>query len=439
MKRAIISLAMIVMMVLATVFVANAASIPTNTLAGWSSQGPIILDDGIASGQAINPVYAWYVVNPEGASRFRTVITFRLDSNLSDIYVGVTSSNSANTNDFRTCGYLSSFGVTINEGPGSGIHVQDSDRSGAVIGTYTVTIESTDGNNINYKIQRGSTSWSQTYSSNGFKAIGPVLVINNRNQVTGAHVLSVDYSYTPDPTPTPTPTPDPTVTPTPDPTVTPTPDPSATPTPTPDPTATPTPDPTATPTPDPTATPVPSNNDYNTGSLRTFYTFDYTYIYPPSDTSVVYDENGQLIETITEVAGAPATYRVSGMVKDTDGSPIAGAAVVLDYLTQKTDDKGAYMFADMAFGKYDMLVSADGYASKTLAVEVNGDVTGFDVTLDKQSAAGDGTASAGNETDPVVSPTDAPSTPAQTQSPGFVAIIAVIALLGAIFYISRKK
>lgn len=242
---------------------------------------------------------------------------------------------------------------------------------------------------------------------------------------------------------------------------------AATPTPTPTATPTPTPGPTASPTPEPTASPSPApatgHVSYDPAVVQEFYDNAYTKIYSPYDV-VTYNPDGTY--TVTPgypkadgtAAVIPATFAVSGVVTAAaDGKPIDGASVVLGSEFQKTDDFGQFRFDGVSKGASDIAVSADGFASKTQAVDVNDNLQ-LSIVLDLASAGGSTVATAANETGnktvttnattnttaPVTTPannTTIPS-PTQTKSPGFEAIVAALSLIavaGLLLYVNRKK
>jgi hypothetical protein len=244
-----------------------------------------------------------------------------------------------------------------------------------------------------------------------------------------------------------------------------TPTPTATPTVTPTPTATPTVTPT--PTDEPEVTPIPTETpagpithvSYDPAVVQNFYNNAYNKIYSPYDI-ITYNPDGTY--TVTPgyptadgtVAAATATYAVSGTVTTAaDGKPIGGASVVLGDAIQKTDDFGAFRFDGVNKGASDIAVSADGFASKTQAVDINDNLQ-LSFALDPASADGSTVASAANETGnmttttnttaPVTMPANNTTSPAptQTKSPGFEAIVAalaIIAVAGLLLFANRKK
>ncbi|OPY27959.1 MAG: hypothetical protein A4E28_01774 [Methanocella sp. PtaU1.Bin125] len=245
------------------------------------------------------------------------------------------------------------------------------------------------------------------------------------------------------------------------------PTPTPTPTPAPSATPTPTPGPSATPIPSPTPVPVSGPISYDPAVVQDFYDNAYTKIYSPYDI-ITYNPDGTY--TVTpgyakadgSVTPIQATYSVSGVVTAAaDGKPIEGASVVLGSAFRKTDDFGQFRFDGTAKGSADLAVSADGYASKTQAVDVNDNLR-LSIALDPVSAGGSAVVSAANETGnqtpatnattnttapvatPVITPANntTPPVATQTKSPGFEALVAalsIIAVAGLLLYAKRKK
>ncbi len=193
--------------------------------------------------------------------------------------------------------------------------------------------------------------------------------------------------------------------------------------------------------------------------IQDFYDNAYNQIYSPYDT-ITYNPDGTY--TVTPgypkaengAAAIPASYAVSGTVTAAaDGKPISGASVVLGDAIQKTDDIGQYRFDGVSKGASDIAISADGFASKTQAVDVNDNLQ-LSFALDPASAGSSTVASAANETGnqtmttnttaPVTMPANNTTSPAptQTKSPGFEAIVAALSLIavaGLLLYVNRKK
>lgn len=213
----------------------------------------------------------------------------------------------------------------------------------------------------------------------------------------------------------------------------------------------------STPAPEPTAQPAASDNSapaYDVAQVQNFYNNVYPKLGSPYDT-VTYNADG----SYNIVKGYPtsATHYVAGTVTSAaDGSPIAGASVVLGNTLQKTDSVGKFKFEDIANGITDIAVSADGFAGQSQSVNVDTDKI-LSFNLDKAAAGGSTVASAANEsanitaatnvtmpTNATVAPTLAPTTApsaTQTQSPGFEGILAAIAMIGvagALVYLNKK-
>ncbi|HEY3273589.1 MAG TPA: carboxypeptidase regulatory-like domain-containing protein, partial [Methanocella sp.] len=208
-----------------------------------------------------------------------------------------------------------------------------------------------------------------------------------------------------------------------------------------------------TPTPTPEVLPVSTEPVYDVQQVQDYYNNIYPLLYGPQAN---YGMTGNA------TPAAATSFKVSGAVTSAaDGSPIAGASVVLGEAKQTTDSLGAFKFEGITTGNNDIAVSADGFASKTQSVNVNADLT-QNFALDKVATGGSTVASAANETTNVttnvtttttntttnvttpanttVAPTTAPSA-TQTKSPGFEGIIAAIAMIGAagvLVYVNRK-
>ncbi len=73
--------------------------------------------------------------------------------------------------------------------------------------------------------------------------------------------------------------------------------------------------------------------------------------------------------SIAAVALAGGVGRVSGFIKDTQGSPIAGAELKFHHRTQgftrtvKTNEKGYYILSTLPYGPLHLTISAEGYRS----------------------------------------------------------------------------
>lgn len=288
--------------------------------------------------------------------------------------------------------------------------------------TYNVKIESTDGSNFRVLVDGTQI--------NGPSYIVPTTLVaqitdNNAGERNFIGTLRIEVSGTATPTATPTETP--TVTPTPEPTVDPSVDPSVTPTPIPIPPAIYTP---------------PTLEGDALEKARSFYTNEYPYQYPTSGQSYIMGPNGtySVIDGKNGSTSAPSTHSVFGKVTGSDGAPISGANVVLDKSTQVTNENGGFKFNGVDAGKYDISVSAAGFSGKTQGVDVKGDRE-INFALDVAELSDSGTASAANETGNMTGNVTAtpnagenvtvPS-PTPTQSPGFEAVIAIMALLVAV-------
>jgi hypothetical protein len=180
------------------------------------------------------------------------------------------------------------------------------------------------------------------------------------------------------------------------------------------------------------ATPVQRYDDATIKEMRDYYSTEYKDIYQPSGVSVIYGPEGQIISTVTGIAGSQQSYSVSGIV-ESKGAVVPKASVVLGSETLMSDETGAFKFTNVMPGKYDVAISAEGYAPKTVSIEViNADI---DTMIDLEMAAVD------VPTGDTSVPKDNPQQPAaaKTESPGFELIATLIAIIGALLYISRKK
>jgi iron complex outermembrane receptor protein len=75
-----------------------------------------------------------------------------------------------------------------------------------------------------------------------------------------------------------------------------------------------------------------------------------------------------------------AVVSVSGVVHDTDGQPLAGAAVVLGGLEVRADESGAWAL-EVAPGPHDLVVSLAGFVTVRREVRVSPGVGPLDITL----------------------------------------------------------
>lgn len=106
----------------------------------------------------------------------------------------------------------------------------------------------------------------------------------------------------------------------------------------------------------------------------------------------------QQSQEVTVTAGAPTVLDFTledrdndgslvGYVRDGDGNPIAGAAVVVEPSSRcvaqtETDENGAYTIAPLGAGDYSVIASKDGYDSQTQEVTVTaGEPTQLDFVL----------------------------------------------------------
>lgn len=231
-----------------------------------------------------------------------------------------------------------------------------------------------------------------------------------------------------------------------------------------------------TPTPSATSQPVvtPPSTAINAVEAHNFFANDYPKIYSP-DSTVVYDGKGGYTVSdprrnttaspaATAAAAATATpapaqttYTIYGQVTGaSDGKPISGASVVIGSNLQKTNGNGEYTFADLKAGKYDLAVSADGFAAKTQAVDLASNQQ-VNFALGKAATGGATMASAANETANLTtdsglvdagnvtttnSTANATATAAKTKSPGFefVAVLAAVLIVaGALVCLRRKN
>jgi hypothetical protein len=92
---------------------------------------------------------------------------------------------------------------------------------------------------------------------------------------------------------------------------------------------------------------------------------------------------------LTVVAGLAAQARVSGVVKDATGAPVAGVRVSIDHSEIVTKDDGRFAFEAVAPGGHTLLADALGFDRLKLPVSIASDVDLGDVTL-KVTPIGDG-------------------------------------------------
>jgi hypothetical protein len=297
-------------------------------------------------------------------------------------------------------------------------------------GVHTVEMPCAGINHSSFDLNIGKYAPGKTPTSYNF-ANGDIATVRVYNKALTSSQVNTNYNEekwkadSPTPTPTPTPTGIPT----------PTPGPGGIPTPTPVPTATPVP------------APVSTEPQYDLEAIQNFYNDEYLLIHSPHDI-ITYDGQGGY--TITPVNNwstpaptpAPANFAISGLVTGAaDGKPIGGASVVVDGSLQKTNDNGEYKFGDVKAGSYDVAVSADGYASRTQTIAVADDVA-LNFALDKAEAGTAPVAGAANETATATPVATQAPLPTQTRSPGFesaLAVLAVIAVAGALIYMGRKR
>ena len=90
---------------------------------------------------------------------------------------------------------------------------------------------------------------------------------------------------------------------------------------------------------------------------------------------------------LSSLVGAQTTTTLSGTVKDPKGTPVPSAKVLLKnsstgQTTEATSDsQGAYHFADLASGEYELTTSASGFETKTDIVHLQSTPQTEDVAL----------------------------------------------------------
>jgi hypothetical protein len=112
---------------------------------------------------------------------------------------------------------------------------------------------------------------------------------------------------------------------------------------------------------------------------------------------------------------------LSGRITDSSGKPVSGAKVSVKNGTTgqtqaaTTDENGAYHFAELASGSYQVSISAAGFSPQTSTAEIKPGVTQtLNATLSAESASQLPNAPAPNPTEPSLS--DLGFNPAQTQA-----------------------
>jgi hypothetical protein len=99
-----------------------------------------------------------------------------------------------------------------------------------------------------------------------------------------------------------------------------------------------------------------------------------------------------LVFGLSVIVMAQSTTTLSGTVKDAKGAPIASAKVSLkNAATGQTteaqaDAQGAYHFADVAPGDYELLTSAPGFAAETTSVSLSSTPVTEDIALTATAA-----------------------------------------------------
>src|SRR5436309_1609318 len=81
---------------------------------------------------------------------------------------------------------------------------------------------------------------------------------------------------------------------------------------------------------------------------------------------------------LTSLAFAQVTGRISGSVVDATGAAVSNAQVQLmlsggktAILSTTTNNEGAYLFAGVQPGKYDVAINAQGFATTKVQVELS--------------------------------------------------------------------
>jgi subtilisin family serine protease len=122
---------------------------------------------------------------------------------------------------------------------------------------------------------------------------------------------------------------------------------------------------------------VPVGNNYSvTASAKGFISETITGVVISEGLTTT--KNFSLSEVVIE------TYRVSGIVKDSESNPINGALVVIEGtdLNKTTEADGTYSISGVEAGAYNITASADGYVSQTLNdISVNSDVQNVNFNL----------------------------------------------------------
>lgn len=80
-----------------------------------------------------------------------------------------------------------------------------------------------------------------------------------------------------------------------------------------------------------------------------------------------------LLTSTTLWAQQPCTITLSGIVQDTDGNPLPGAAVLIHGKGESTDDAGKFIFKELCAGDFELLVKYVGFDDSITKIELTRD------------------------------------------------------------------